>query len=177
LYYAAPENIAFLQGQGASLLDIADKPDNTFQKLCPYYPHGGIECPGWALAATVEGIWQASKSIGTRAPGFANDAFLNMAIPTFREPGEDERLFGWRYGIEGRIIPRERANKVLFIRPYLETVKGNCGTEVNALHELVLGTEDRIYVYDSSFTARNDGHDDAALTFTSWFNNSVRVAC
>jgi hypothetical protein len=174
LGYAAASSVPTLKEHGTPLIDIADKPDNTFKMLSPYYPHGNISCPGWSAAATIEGIWQACKSIGERSPGFTNDAFLNMAPPSFRELAEGERLFGWRYGIEGRIIPRARANRVLFTRPYLETVNSRCTAEINALYELIACTTDRIYVYDSSFVTRNDGHDDPAFVFTAWFSDPVR---
>ena len=174
IYPTSMSEVAVLRERGERAIDIADRPDNTFKVFSSYYPHGNINVPGWSSAATLEGMWQASKSIGVNPPGFVNDAFLNMANPTFREPRDGERLFGWRYGKEGRIINRNRANRVFFVNPFLEIVNTRCKLEVQALHELVAYIADnRLYVYDSSFVVRDDGHDDPAFILAQWFNSSV----
>lgn len=103
----------------AEILDVTSTSDNPkWQKLSPFYPHGGVPVPGMDCEATcVEAVWQGLKTFeseGYDSSVFRNDTMLHLKR-TIRRLGI---LRGHWLGSEQRCLEYLEARGRIYLPTY-----------------------------------------------------------
>lgn len=121
----------------AVVVDVTSKGEEPWQKLSPFYPHGGIPVPfSQATAMCVEGVWQGLKVFeheGIDRATFRNGTMKNIKR-TVRTHG---RCLGHQKGVTGtELLDYITARKEIYVPTYLWTLEHRCRAEVEKLAEI-----------------------------------------
>lgn len=123
---------------GCAIIDVTSKGEPFWQKLSPFYPHGGIPVPfsdGWT-AMSVEGIWQGLKVFETSdvdTSSFRNSTMKNIKR-TVRKNG---RCKGHRKGVRGsELLAYIEARKQIYLPSYFWVLENKCGPQLEKLRSL-----------------------------------------
>ena len=120
----------------AVIIDVTSKATDEFQRLSPFYPHGGIPVPfspGWT-AMSVEGIWQGLKvfksGVGVDRNAFRNDTMKGIKR-TVRTNGP---ILGHRKGVDGsEILDYLTARYMIYKPSYMWMLENKCADLIKKL--------------------------------------------
>lgn len=120
----------------AVIIDVTSKGEGRWQRLSPFFPHGGIPVPfmNGATSMSVEGIWQGLKvfeTCGIDRSSFANDTMKNIKR-TVRKNG---RCLGHRKA-PGELLGYVEARKEIYIPSYFWMLKYRCSAQIAELRKL-----------------------------------------
>ena len=120
------------------ILDVTSKGVDEWQKLSPFYPHGGIPVPfsEGVVSMSVEGIWQGLKVFSNE--GVDRSSFRNATMKgikrTFRRYG---RCLGHRKGVNGNeLLEYIEARKQIYLPSYHWMLQNKCSEQVNKIRIL-----------------------------------------
>lgn len=123
---------------GCVIIDVTSKGTGEWQKLSPFYPHGGIPVPfsDGVTSMSVEGIWQGLKvfeTCGVDRESFRNGTMKNIKR-TVRKNG---RCLGHRKGVLGtELLGYVDARKEIYLPSYFWMLENKCRALVDRLREL-----------------------------------------
>ena len=120
----------------AVIIYVTSKGEDRWQRLSPFYPHGGIPVPFMegVTSMSVEGIWQGLKVFenhGIDRSSFRNDTMRNIKRTT-RKYG---RCIGHRKG-SGELLEYIEARKQIYVPSYFWMLEHRCGTQMEQLRRL-----------------------------------------
>ena len=123
---------------GCVIIDVTSKGSGEWQKLSPFYPHGGIPVPfsDGRTAMCVEGVWQGLKvfeTSGVDTSSFTNGTMRNIKR-TCRKNG---RCLGHRKGVLGsELLPYIEARKLIYVPTYRWMLENKCAELTRKLKQL-----------------------------------------
>ncbi len=131
------------------IIDVTSKGEGEWQKLSPFYSHGGIPVPGMSgsTAMCVEGIWQGLKTFageGIDRSCFHNDTMKNLKR-TFRKHG---RCIGHRYGNE--LLEYIHARKQIYVPSYFWMLEHCCQEQVKKIKVMAQSRTVILLDYDTN---------------------------
>ena len=134
----------------AVIIDVTSKGEGRWQRLSPFFPHGGIPVPFMegVTSMSVEGIWQGLKmfeNYGIDRGSFRNDTMKNIKRTT-RKYG---RCIGHRKA-PGELLEYIDARKQIYLPSYFWMLKHRCRSQIEELKRL---SEERTVVlldYDTN---------------------------
>lgn len=140
------------------IIDVTSKGEGEWQKLSPFYPHGGIPVPfspGYT-SMCVEGIWQGLKvfeGVGVDRASFTNGTMKNIKR-TVRKYG---RCKGHRKGVLGsELLGYIDARKQIYVPSYFWMLENKCKHQIDKLKELSASRTVILLDYDT-----NDNVEDS----------------
>lgn len=119
----------------AIIIDVTSKGEGEWQKLSPFYPHGGIPVPfsEGTTSMSVEGIWQGLKVFETGdvdRSSFRNDTMKGIKR-TVRTNG---RCLGHRKGVNGKdLLGYIEARKEIYVPSYFWMLENKCSDQIKKL--------------------------------------------
>lgn len=134
----------------AVIIDVTSKGEGRWQRLSPFYPHGGIPVPFMEgkVSMSVEGIWQGLKvfeSHGIDLGSFANAAMKNIKR-TSRKYG---RCLGHRKA-PGELMEYIEARKQIYVPSYFWMLRHRCGSLVDELRRMAAERTVVLLDYDTN---------------------------
>lgn len=123
---------------GCHIIDVTSKGEGQWQKLSPFYPHGGIPVPfsGELTSMSVEGVWQGLKVFkdsDVDINSFRNGTMKNIKR-TYRRFG---RCLGHRSGYRGdSLLEYIEARHKIYIPTYYWMLENKCRMQIEKLKEL-----------------------------------------
>lgn len=122
----------------AYICDVTSHATDSFIKLSPFYPHGGIPVPfspGWT-AMSVESVWQGLKvfeTAGIDTALFRNNTMKNLKR-TVRKYGKCK---GHRKGVTGsELLGYLTARRLIYVPTYRWMLEHKAKSEVKRLREI-----------------------------------------
>ena len=119
----------------AIIIDVTSKGEGEWQKLSPFYPHGGIPVPfsDGITSMSVEGIWQGLKVF--ESSDIDRNSFRNGTMKgikrTVRTKG---KCLGHRKGINGKeLLGYIDARKEIYVPTYFWMLENKCGEQIKKL--------------------------------------------
>ncbi|MBK04641.1 MAG: hypothetical protein CL920_19830 [Deltaproteobacteria bacterium] len=114
-------------GEDIEIIDVTSKAPEPWQKLSPFYPHGGIPIPfsPTHTSQSVEGIWQGLKvfeAYDIDPVKFTNDTMKKLKR-TVRKYG---RVRGHRAGVDGEELLSYRDARWLIYLPAYKYMLDHC---------------------------------------------------
>lgn len=119
----------------AMIIDVTSKGEGEWQKLSPFYPHGGIPVPfsEGMTSQSVEGIWQGLKvfeSCDVDRTSFRNDTMKGIKR-TVRTNG---KCLGHRKGVNGKeLLGYIQARKEIYLPSYMWVLENKCSEQVKKI--------------------------------------------
>ncbi len=119
---------------GAIVIDVTSKGKGEWQRLSPFYPHGGIPVPGRVgVACSVEGVWQGLKVFeneGIDVTTFRNNTMRGIKR-TVKTHG---RILGHQLGDE--IVDYLTARRQIYVPTYNWMLENKCQEQVRKIKAL-----------------------------------------
>lgn len=104
----------------AIICDVTSTSPNSFVKLSPFFPHGGIPVPfsEGVYSFSVEGVWQGLKVFENEDISF--ESFTNKSMKNLKRTSRVHgRILGHRKGVDSEIIlDYVTAKKQIYIPTY-----------------------------------------------------------
>lgn len=120
----------------AVIIDVTSKATDEFQRLSPFYPHGGIPVPfsTGVTSKSVEGIWQGLKvfksGVGIDRSSFRNDTMKGIKR-TVRTNGP---MLGHRKGVNGtEVLGYITARHEIYKPSYIWMLENKCADLIKKL--------------------------------------------
>lgn len=120
----------------AYIIDVTSKASGEFQRLSPFYPHGGIPVPfsPGVTSMSVEGVWQGLKvfenGTGVDRSCFRNDTMKGLKR-TCRTNGP---VKGHRKGVNGtEYLDYIEARKQIYVPTYFWMLENRCAGQVEKI--------------------------------------------
>lgn len=121
---------------GCIIIDVTSKGEGEWQKLSPFYPHGGIPVPfsEGVTSMSVEGVWQGLKVFengeDVDRSCFRNDTMKGLKR-TCRTHGSTR---GHRKGVRGtELLEYIEARKQLYVPTYFWMLEHKCAEQVKKI--------------------------------------------
>lgn len=119
----------------AVIIDVTSKGEGEWQRLSPFFPHGGIPVPFSEplTSMSVEGVWQGLKVFESHDVDRASfrNASMKGIKRTVRTNG---RCLGHRKGVAGdQILGYIDARKEIYLPTYLWMLENKCGEQIKKL--------------------------------------------
>ena len=121
----------------AIILDVTSKGEGEWQKLSPFYPHGGIPVPfsEGVTSMSVEGIWQGLKVFETSDIDFGS--FRNSTMKGIkRTVRTNGTCLGHRKGTRGELIGYLTARRLIYLPSYNWMLEIKCKEQILKLKEM-----------------------------------------
>ena len=119
----------------AIVIDVTSKGEGEWQKLSPFYPHGGIPVPfsDEATSMSVEGIWQGLKVF--ESTDIDKNSFRNGTMKgikrTVRTKG---KCLGHRKGVNGKeLLGYIEARKEIYVPSYNWVLENKCQEQIKKI--------------------------------------------
>lgn len=123
---------------GAEIIDVTSKGEGEWQKLSPFYPHGGIPVPfsQGVTSMSVEGVWQGLKVFETG--DVDRNSFRNGTMKGIkRTVRTNGRCLGHRKGVSGnKLLGYIDARKEIYVPSYYWMLENRCMALVRRIREL-----------------------------------------
>lgn len=120
----------------AFIIDVTSKATDEFQRLSPFYPHGGIPVPfsPGVTSMSVEGVWQGLKVFdngnGVDRGCFRNDTMKGLKR-TCRTNGS---IKGHRKGVNGtEYLEYIEARKQIYVPTYFWMLENKCVEQIKKI--------------------------------------------
>ena len=120
---------------GAIIIDVTSKGEGEWQKLSPFYPHGGLPVPfsEGITSMSVEGVWQGLKVFETGdidRSSFRNNTMKGIKR-TVRTNG---KCLGHRKGVDGKeLLGYIDARKEIYVPTYFKMLESKCNEQIRKL--------------------------------------------
>lgn len=139
----------------AVIIDVTSKGEGKWQKLSPFYPHGGIPVPFMEhlSSMSVEGIWQGLKvfeTCGIDKGSFRNDTMKNIKR-TVRKNG---RCLGHQKA-PGELLGYVDARKLVYLPSYYWMLENRCKAQIDELRKLASERTVVLLDYDTNDDLEN----------------------
>ena len=120
---------------GAIIIDVTSKGEGEWQKLSPFYPHGGIPVPfsEGVTSMSVEGVWQGLKvfETGDIDPSSFKNGTMKGIKRTVRTNG---KCLGHRKGVNGKeLLGYIDARKEIYVPTYFWMLENKCQGQIKKL--------------------------------------------
>lgn len=119
----------------AEIIDVTSKGDEPWQKLSPFYPHGGIPVPfsEGAISMCVEGVWQGLKVF--EHEGIDRDSFRNGTMRNIKRTVRTHgRCKGHQKGVRGtELLEYIDARKEIYVPTYMWMLEHRCRSQLKEL--------------------------------------------
>ena len=119
----------------AIIIDVTSKGEGEWQKLSPFYPHGGIPVPfsEGVTSMSVEGIWQGLKVF--ESTDIDRNSFRNGTMKGIkRTVRTNGKCLGHRKGINGKeSIGYIDARKEIYVPSYNWVLENNCQEQIKKI--------------------------------------------
>ncbi|MEU4156297.1 hypothetical protein [Actinoplanes sp. NPDC026670] len=144
---------------GATVIDVTSRGPEPWVRLSPFYPHGGIPVPltPGAVAASVEGIWQALKVFehSDVDPTKLSVTSMTGLKRTVRRYGP---VRGHRAGLHGEtLLDYSTARRQIYLPAYRWVLEHRLADEVDRLRAL---SSDGLVLLD--YTTNGDPADTSS---------------
>lgn len=137
----------------AVIIDVTSKGEGDWQKLSPFYPHGGIPVPfsEGITSASVEGIWQGLKVFESGAD-VDRTCFWNTTMKGLkRTVRTNGRCRGHRKGVRGsELLEYIEARKQIYVPSYFWMLENRCAAQVAEIRELLKSHTVVLLDYDTN---------------------------
>lgn len=122
----------------AIIIDVTSKGTGEWQRLSPFYPHGGIPVPftTGVTSMSVEGVWQGLKVFETK--GVDRESFRNATMKGLkRTTRTNGKCLGHSKGIGGtELLGYIDARKMIYVPTYFWMLENKCRPQVDKLKQL-----------------------------------------
>lgn len=119
----------------AIIIDVTSKGEGEWQKLSPFYPHGGIPVPFSAGIASmsVEGIWQGLKVF--ESTDIDRNSFRNGTMKGIkRTVRTNGKCLGHRKGVNGsEMLGYIEARKEIYVPSYNWILENKCQEQIKKI--------------------------------------------
>lgn len=139
----------------AVIIDVTSKGEGRWQRLSPFYPHGGIPVPflNGTTSMSVEGIWQGLKVFETG--GIDRGSFTNATMKNIkRTVRKNGRCLGHRKA-PGELLGYVEARKEIYLPSYFWMLKHRCISQVEELKKLASERTVVLLDYDTNSDIEN----------------------
>ena len=120
---------------GAIIIDVTSKGEGEWQKLSPFYPHGGIPVPfsEGVTSMSVEGVWQGLKVFETG--DVDRNSFRNGTMKGIkRTVRTNGKCLGHRKGVNGKeLLGYIDARKEIYVPTYFWMLENKCPEQIKKL--------------------------------------------
>ena len=120
---------------GAIIIDVTSKGEGEWQKLSPFYPHGGIPVPfsDGITSMSVEGIWQGLKVF--ESTDIDRNSFRNGTMKGIkRTVRTNGKCLGHRKGINGKeLLGYIDARKEIYVPSYNWVLENKCQEQIKRI--------------------------------------------
>ena len=120
----------------AYIIDVTSKATDEFQRLSPFYPHGGIPVPfsPGVTSMSVEGVWQGLKVFANGA-GVDRDCFRNDTMKGLKRTCRTNGCMkGHRKGVNGtEYLEYIDARKQIYVPTYFWMLKNRCAEQARKI--------------------------------------------
>lgn len=137
---------------GCIIIDVTSKGEGEWQRLSPFYPHGGIPVPfsEGVASMSVEGIWQGLKVFENE--DIDRSSFRNATMKgikrTVRTHG---RCRGHRKGVDGtELFEYIEARKQIYVPSYFWMLENKCAEQVNKIRVMAQSRPVILLDYDTN---------------------------
>lgn len=144
----------------AVIIDVTSKGQGEWQKLSPFYPHGGIPVPFCesATSMSVEGIWQGLK-VFENGDDVDRSCFRNNTMKglkrTVRTNGPCR---GHRKGVRGtELLGYIEARKQIYVPSYFWMLENRCADQIKKIRALSKTRTVVLLDYDTNDDVENPG--------------------
>lgn len=134
------------------IIDVTSKGEGEWQKLSPFYPHGGIPVPfsEGMTSMSVEGVWQGLKVFENE--GVDRSTFRNATMKgikrTVRTHG---RCLGHRKGVSGEeLLGYIDARKLIYVPSYFWMLQNKCTDQVKKIRVIAQSRPVILLDYDTN---------------------------
>lgn len=139
----------------AVIIDVTSKGEGRWQRLSPFFPHGGIPVPFMegVTSMSVEGVWQGLKvfeSCGIDRDSFRNGTMKNIKR-TVRKNG---RCLGHRKA-PGELLGYVEARKQIYLPTYFWMLRHRCTSQIEELKRLAAEGTVVLLDYDTNDDLEN----------------------
>ena len=119
----------------AIVIDVTSKGEGEWQKLSPFYPHGGIPVPfsDGVTSMSVEGIWQGLKVF--ESSDIDRNSFRNGTMKGIkRTVRTNGKCLGHRKGINGKeLLGYIDARKEIYVPSYNWVLENKCQEQIKKI--------------------------------------------
>lgn len=137
---------------GCIIIDVTSKGAGEWQRLSPFYPHGGIPVPfsERVTSLSVEGIWQGLKVFENE--DIDRSSFRNATMKgikrTVRTHG---RCLGHRKGVNGtELLGYIEARKQIYVPSYFWMLETKCADQVKKIRIMAQSRPVILLDYDTN---------------------------
>lgn len=142
---------------GAIIIDVTSKGEGEWQKLSPFFPHGGIPVPfseGFT-SMSVEGVWQGLKVFETA--DVDRNSFRNATMKGIkRTVRTNGKCLGHRKGVNGsELLGYIDARKLIYVPTYNWMLENKCSDQVNKIRAMAQSKPVILLDYDTNDEIEN----------------------
>ena len=141
----------------AIIIDVTSKGEGEWQKLSPFYPHGGIPVPfsKGATSMSVEGIWQGLKVF--ESTDIDRNSFLNGTMKGIkRTVRTNGKCLGHRKGINGKeLLGYIEARKEIYVPSYNWVLENKCQEQIKKIRIMSQSKPVILLDYDTNDDVEN----------------------
>lgn len=142
---------------GCIIIDVTSKGEGEWQRLSPFYPHGGIPVPfsEGVTSMSVEGIWQGLKVFDNE--GIDRSSFRNATMKGIKRTVKTHgRCLGHRNGVSGaELLGYIEARRQIYVPSYFWMLQNKCAEQVKKIRIMAQSRPVILLDYDT-----NDNIDD-----------------
>lgn len=142
---------------GAIIIDVTSKGEGEWQKLSPFFPHGGIPVPfsNGATSMSVEGIWQGLKVF--ESSDIDRNSFHNGTMKGIkRTVRTNGKCLGHRKGINGKeLLGYIDARKEIYVPSYNWVLENKCQEQINRIRIMSQSKTVILLDYDTNDDVEN----------------------
>lgn len=142
---------------GCIIIDVTSKGEGEWQKLSPFYPHGGIPVPfsEGVTSMSVEGVWQGLKVFENE--DVDRSSFRNATMKgikrTVRTHGPCK---GHRKGVKGsELLGYIEARKLIYVPSYFWMLENKCAEQIKKIRIISQSRPVILLDYDTNDNLEN----------------------
>ena len=141
----------------AIIIDVTSKGEGEWQRLSPFFPHGGIPVPfsDGITSMSVEGIWQGFKVF--ESTDIDRNSFRNGTMKGIkRTVRTNGKCLGHRKGINGKeLLGYIEARKEFYVPTYFWMLENKCGEQIKKLRIMSQSKPVILLDYDTNDDVEN----------------------
>lgn len=142
----------------AVIIDVTSKGEGEWQKLSPFYPHGGIPVPfsPGVTSMSVEGVWQGLK-VFENGTGVNIESFRNATMKGIKRTCRTNgRMKGHRKGVAGaEYLDYIDARKEIYVPTYFWMLENRCAEQVRKIRIISQSRTVVLLDYDTNGDVEN----------------------
>lgn len=120
----------------AVIIDVTSKGEGEWQRLSPFYPHGGIPVPfsEGVTSQSVEGVWQGLK-VFENGTDIDRSCFYNSTMKGLKRTCRTNgRMRGHRKGVKGtEFLEYIEARKLIYRPTYYWMLEHRCSEQIKKI--------------------------------------------